>query len=135
MCAKDIPDKVGRSSVPKEKSQNRQRKNVMLGERRTSVSLEDQVWDGLTEVCRREEISIDELCTRVEGLRIGSSMSSALRVFLMTYFRMLMEHLEEPMSGGTPGLADRRAPFPSALEAAFERFQVEQEAALSRGQT
>jgi predicted DNA-binding ribbon-helix-helix protein len=106
----------------------------MLGERRTSVSLEDQVWDGLTDVCRREEISIDELCTKVESLRVGSSMSSALRVFLMTYFRMLMEQLEDPVPGHAPGLAEQRAPFPSALEAALDRFQAEQDAALARGQ-
>lgn len=105
----------------------------MLGDRRTSVSLEDQVWDGLTDVCRREEISIDELCTKVERLRVGSSMSSALRVFLMTYFRMLMENLEAPTLTKTPGLSDRQTPFPSALEAALDRFQAEQHSALSRG--
>ncbi|MCR9176553.1 MAG: ribbon-helix-helix domain-containing protein [Alphaproteobacteria bacterium] len=118
--------------MPKEKSQNRQRKNVMLGNRRTSVSLEDQVWDGLTEVCRREEISVDELCTKVERLRVGSSMSSALRVFLMTYFRMLMENLEAPAVATQSGLSEQRAPFSSALEAALGRFQHEQEVALSR---
>ena len=118
--------------MPKEKSQNRKRKNVMLGDRRTSVSLEDQVWDGLTDVCRREEISIDELCTKVERLRVGSSMSSALRVFLMTYFRMLMENLETPSRGTVLGLSEQQAPFSSAMQAALDRFQNEQKTALSR---
>ena len=104
----------------------------MLGDRRTSVSLEDQVWDGLTDVCRREEISIDELCTKIERLRVGSSMSSALRVFLMTYFRMLMENLEAPTRGQESGLSEAQARFPSAMEAALDRFQHEQKTALSR---
>jgi len=117
--------------VPKEKSRNRLRKNIMLGTRRTSVSLEDQVWDGLTEICRREEVSVDELCTEVEGRRVGSSMSSALRVFLMTYFRMLAEELEarEAPDGDAAGigLSDvGQTPFPSALDRALSRFGVEQ---------
>jgi predicted DNA-binding ribbon-helix-helix protein len=122
--------------VPKEKSQNRLRKNVMIGDRRTSVSLEDQVWDGLTEICRREEVSIDTLCTEIEARRVGSSMSSALRVFLMTYFRMLMEGMEDGiMNGKATGLSESRAFYPSALESAFIRFHNEQKrVAANHGQ-
>lgn len=67
---------------------------MTVGHRRTSVSLEDHVWDGLTDICRREAIGIDTLCTEVDRRRSRSSMSSALRVFLLLYFRALAEALQ-----------------------------------------
>jgi len=109
-------------------SPNRQRRNVTLGSRRTSVSLEEQVWDGLTEICRREEIGLDELCTSVEARRVDSSMSSALRVFLLTYFRHALELFERP-TGTAPG---RQAALPGLLHAALERFHAEQRSAAKK---
>ena len=103
----------------------------MLGNRRTSVSLEDQVWDGLTEICRREEISIDELCTEVEQRRVGSSMSSGLRVFLMTYFRMLSEEFEFNESRGRGLAQPPQALYPSRFERVLTRFHQEQVVASS----
>ncbi|MCR9077307.1 MAG: ribbon-helix-helix domain-containing protein [bacterium] len=116
--------------MPKEKSRNRQRRNVTLGNRRTSVSLEEQVWDGLVDVCRREEVGLDELCTRVETRRVGSSMSSALRVFLLTYFRYASERLAVSMSSAQPGLSEGpQVAFPGLLDITLERFHDEQKAA------
>ena len=126
-------DQKETADVTKELSRNRQRRNVTLGSRRTSVSLEDQVWEGLTEICRREEIGLDELCTAVEIRRVDSSMSSALRVFLLTYFRHAAEQLESS-SAQQPGLAQGpQATFPSLLDAAMERFHAEQKSAVGKG--
>ena len=118
--------------MTRELSRNRQRRNVTLGSRRTSVSLEEQVWDGLTEVCRREEVGLDELCTAVETRRVDSSMSSALRVFLLTYYRHAAERLETA-DAGQPGLAQGpQAAFPGLLEATLDRFHTEQKTAAGR---
>jgi predicted DNA-binding ribbon-helix-helix protein len=97
---------------------------VTVGHRRTSVSLEDHVWDGLTDVCRREAIGIDTLCTAVDRRRSRSSMSSALRVFLLLYFRTLAEARQD-----RPDAA--RHDGGGHLEAALDRFRTE-EAALDR---
>lgn len=112
--------------MQKEKSANRQRKNVTLGSWRTSVSLEEQVWDGLVDVCRREEISLDELCAAVEKRRVNSSRSSALRVFVMTYFRHSAELLEAPDGGRIDAAGDRQSLFPGLLDATLNRFHTEQ---------
>ena len=118
--------------MTKELSRNRQRRNVTLGSRRTSVSLEEQVWDGLTDICRREEVGLDELCTAVEIRRVDSSMSSALRVFLLTYFRHAAENLESP-SGAWAGLGERpQASFPGQLDATLDRFHAEQKSAAGK---
>lgn len=67
---------------------------MTIGRRRTSVSLEAHFWDGLSEICRREAIGIDALCTAVDGQRLRSSMSSSLRVFLLLYFRALADAMQ-----------------------------------------
>lgn len=107
---------------------DRQRKNIMIGPRRTSVSLEDRVWDGLVDICRREELSIDDLCTQVNDKRAASSLSSSLRVFQLTYFRIVVDNAERlltrrPVNGFAhpPQVA-----FPSVIEVALERFSVDQ---------
>lgn len=89
---------------------------MTVGSRRTSVSLEDHVWDGLTDICRREGVGIDTLCTEVDRRRSRSSMSSALRVFLLLYFRALAEAL-----GNRPG--DYRRDGGGNLEAALDRLR------------
>lgn len=86
-----------------DKPGHRLRRNVTIGARRTSVALEDHVWDGLTDVCRREGLGIDALCTAVDRHRARSTMSSALRVFLLLYYRGLAAGLEARAPGGDGG--------------------------------
>jgi len=108
---------------------DRIRKNVTIGNRRTSVSLEAQVWNGLSDICNREEIGMDALCTRVAECRKESSMSSALRVFLLTYFRLVVENIEHSLSAAPQGGMgeDAQPPIPGFLDTALQRFALEQE--------
>ncbi|MBT5267651.1 MAG: ribbon-helix-helix domain-containing protein [Rhodospirillaceae bacterium] len=113
-------------------SSDRLRKNITIGERRTSVSLERQVWDGLIDICRREEFSVDDLCTDIEKFRRESSMSSSLRVFLLTYFRLTAEYVEGELNRKSPagigaGLGQPpQQPFPSLYDKAMEKFAADQ---------
>lgn len=90
---------------------------MTIGSRRTSVSLEGHVWEGLLDICRREAIGIDALCTEVDRRRGRSSMSSSLRVFLLLYFRGVAGILERrPATGRRDG--------GGFLLAALDRFRV-----------
>jgi predicted DNA-binding ribbon-helix-helix protein len=62
-------------------------RNVFVGRRRTSVRLEPVMWDALTEICRREELTLHELCDLIDERRKASSLTAAIRVFILTYFR------------------------------------------------
>ena len=62
-------------------------RNVFVGERRTSLRLEPVMWDALAEICRREEMSLRELCGAIDSRRQASSLTAAIRVFILTYFR------------------------------------------------
>ncbi len=62
-------------------------RNVTIGRRRTSLRLEPTMWDALGEICRREELTQHELCRLIDEHRHASSLTAAIRVFIVNYFR------------------------------------------------
>jgi predicted DNA-binding ribbon-helix-helix protein len=61
-------------------------RNVTVAGHRTSIRLEPAMWDALRLVCERERASIHEIVTAIERARSESSLTSAIRVFLLRYF-------------------------------------------------
>ena len=62
--------------------------NVNVHGHRTSIRLERQIWDTLTEICRREFCMPHDVCSYVaERKPPHGSLTSALRVFILDYFR------------------------------------------------
>ncbi|MEQ1652525.1 MAG: ribbon-helix-helix domain-containing protein, partial [Hyphomicrobium sp.] len=63
-------------------------RNVTIAGHRTSVRLEPDMWAALKEICRRERASMHEVCTTVaQHKQQNSSLTAAIRVFIMAYFR------------------------------------------------
>jgi predicted DNA-binding ribbon-helix-helix protein len=62
-------------------------RNVTLFDRRTSMRLEPAMWDALEEISRREGRTIHDICSMVDLQRRESSLTAALRVFIVAYFR------------------------------------------------
>ena len=62
-------------------------RNVSVSARRTSLRLEPSMWDALAEIARRENMTIHQLCTQVDVRRHESSLTAAIRVFTLSYFR------------------------------------------------
>jgi len=63
-------------------------RNITVLGRRTSIRLEAQMWSALREVADRERCSIHELCSLVATRRrTGLSLTAAIRIFLMLYFK------------------------------------------------
>jgi predicted DNA-binding ribbon-helix-helix protein len=70
-------------------------RNLRVGSRRTSVRLEAEHWEALADIARRESLSIPRLCLLIEQRTLpGRSMSSSLRVFIMTYYRSVLAEAE-----------------------------------------
>jgi predicted DNA-binding ribbon-helix-helix protein len=63
-------------------------RNVTISGRRTSLRLEPAMWDALEEICRREEMSPHELCALIDERRRTSSLTAAIRVFIVNYYRV-----------------------------------------------
>lgn len=63
-------------------------RNVTIAGHRTSVRLEPDMWSGLMEVCRRERLSVHDVCTKVaQGKNADTSLTAAIRVYVMNYYR------------------------------------------------
>jgi len=62
-------------------------RNVTVNGRRTSMRLEQEMWEALREICRREDMTVHELCSLIDDRRGFSSLTAATRVFILMYFR------------------------------------------------
>jgi predicted DNA-binding ribbon-helix-helix protein len=67
------------------------RRNIMVGGTRTSLALESQLWGAIIDICRREELSIDDFCTLLQAADTGASLASTLRVGVLLYLRTLTD--------------------------------------------
>lgn len=64
-------------------------RNVTVSGKRTSVRLEPEMWDGLQEICRRERSSMHQIVTSISIQKAErTSLTAAIRVFIMRYYRM-----------------------------------------------
>jgi predicted DNA-binding ribbon-helix-helix protein len=62
-------------------------RNVSVSGFRTSMRLEPEAWAALEEVCRRQGVTLAELATRIEETHSRDMRTSAVRTFLLAYFR------------------------------------------------
>ena len=65
------------------------KRSVNLDGRRTSVSLEDEFWDGLHEIAAHKNLTVSALVATIAGGRNHNNLSSAVRVFVFNHFRTL----------------------------------------------
>jgi len=62
--------------------------NVIINGRRTSVRLEPEMWKALRQIATREKCSIHDLCSLIYLCKTDEkSLTSAIRVFIMLYFK------------------------------------------------
>lgn len=61
-------------------------RNVTVAGRRTSMRLEPAMWDALQQLCQREGKTLNELVTEIDRQRSESSLTAAIRVYLLRYF-------------------------------------------------
>ena len=71
-------------------------KNVIVNGRRTSMRLDRETWISLSDICAREGITIHELCSKIDRVRGRSGLSSATRLFVLSYFRAELNKYEKP---------------------------------------
>ncbi len=79
-------------------------RNVTVKNHRTSVRLEPEMWSALRELCMREHLSIHDIATAVsERKPANTSLTAALRVFIMAYFRAAATEDGHSKAGHGPG--------------------------------
>lgn len=74
-------------------------RDASQGRRRTSLRLEPAMWEALEEICWREARSLHDLVTQVDRTRRESTLTAAIRVFALSYFRQAATELGHARAG------------------------------------
>ncbi len=61
--------------------------NVVVGGHRTSVRLEPVMWDALSDIGRRLRVTTHDLVTDIDRMRTASSLTAAIRVYIVDFYR------------------------------------------------
>ena len=64
------------------------KRSVIVGRRRTSISLEDAFWNHLREIAREKGWTVSNLIAEIDGGRQCGNLSSAIRLFVLEHFRV-----------------------------------------------
>ncbi|MBT4203780.1 ribbon-helix-helix domain-containing protein [Hyphomicrobiales bacterium] len=65
------------------------KKSVVIYKHKTSIALEDEFWEALKKIAIQDEISLSKLIERVDKLRTVKNLSSALRVYIIHYYKII----------------------------------------------
>lgn len=81
-------------------------RNVTVSGRRTSLRMEPLLWDSLRDICDRENMTLNQLCTEIDRRRGEANLTASIRVFIVSYYRKAvqshMEHRSPPGTGDVP---------------------------------
>ncbi len=97
-------------------------KNISIFNRRTSIRLEPEMWNALGDIAKREVCSVHDICSLVY-VRKGrtTSLTAAIRVFLMLYYRAATTEEGHANAGhGNFEIMKRRAKISPEYDAMFE---------------
>ena len=61
--------------------------SIHLGGRKTSVTLEDAFWHSLKEIAHRRQMTLSELIGAIDSQRQPNNLSSAIRLFVLEFYR------------------------------------------------
>jgi len=71
------------------------KRSIVVAGHKTSVSLEDAFWNGLKEIVRERHMTLSELVAGIDAQRQFGNLSSALRLFVLDFYRTQLSHSKE----------------------------------------
>lgn len=63
------------------------KRSIVIGGHKTSISLEDEFWRGLKEICEERGVTLSAQVQSIDAKRQGGNLSSAVRLFVLDYYR------------------------------------------------
>ena len=74
------------------------KRSIVIDRHKTSISIEDAFWISLKDIARQRGSTLSELVASIDAARgSGTNLSSAIRVFILDYFRaQLVPRAEGP---------------------------------------
>ena len=84
------------------------KRSIVIAGHKTSVSLEDAFWRGLKEIASGRDMTLSDLVAAIDAERQHGNLSSAIRLFVLDFYRnQLSDHNEG--RDGTRGVIIARA--------------------------
>jgi len=71
------------------------KRSIVLHGHKTSVSLEDEFWKGLKEIAGKRLMTLSTLVDGIDVQRQQGNLSSALRLFVLDFYRSQIPEVEE----------------------------------------
>src|SRR6516165_11473774 len=63
------------------------KRSIVIAGHKTSVSLEDEFWESLKEIAGERGVTLGELVRTIDGNRNNTNLSSAIRLFVLGFYR------------------------------------------------
>ena len=63
------------------------KRSIVRNGQKTSVTLEDEFWEGLREIASQQKIKLTTLIRQIDQMRTGANLSSGIRVFVFNHLR------------------------------------------------
>jgi predicted DNA-binding ribbon-helix-helix protein len=84
------------------------KRSIVVAGHKTSVSLEEAFWNGMKEIASARNLTLSELVGEIDGGRQQGNLSSAIRLFVLDYFRSRAT----PASGNGASRVEAEGPHP-----------------------
>ena len=75
------------------------KRSIVVAGHKTSVSLEDAFWRGLKEIAGGRHITLSDLVATIDTERQQGNLSSAIRLFVLDFYRKQLSDLKVEHSG------------------------------------
>jgi predicted DNA-binding ribbon-helix-helix protein len=62
------------------------KRSIYLAGHKTSVSIEDEFWNGVKEIAQQRHLTVSELIGEIDSQRQHSNLSSAIRLFVLEFY-------------------------------------------------
>jgi predicted DNA-binding ribbon-helix-helix protein len=63
------------------------KRSVVVAGHKSSVSLENQFWGSLKEICASRDVTLSNLVTEIDTSRDHGNLSSAIRLFVLKHYQ------------------------------------------------
>src|SRR6202000_3318032 len=83
------------------------KRSIVVAGHKTSVSLEEAFWNGMKEISGLRDMTLSELVGEIDSNRQQGNLSSAIRLFVLDYFRTRAQAAAAPVAEARPPVADK----------------------------
>ena len=85
------------------------KRSIVIAGHKTSVSLEDAFWKGLKEIAGGRDMTLSDLVAAIDSERQHGNLSSAIRLFVLDFYRNQPSDEDVPRDGSRDIISARAA--------------------------